>query len=102
MIDVSGEYGSARIFADTIDKNTISQINTMLCQKAIKDLKIRIMPDCHAGKGCVVGTTMKLLNKVEHLTKYNPVSFFLLKENEYIYLALLKIYTIKRNIMILI
>ena len=31
-------------------------------QKFVKDLNVRIMPDCHAGKGCVIGTTMNVVN----------------------------------------
>lgn len=26
--------------------------------------KIRIMPDCHSGKGCVIGTTMTITDKI--------------------------------------
>ena len=40
------------------------QINTLLSQDAFKDCKVRIMPDVHAGKGCVIGFTADLGNKV--------------------------------------
>lgn len=36
----------------------------MLNQDYINDAKIRIMPDCHAGAGCVIGTTMTISDKV--------------------------------------
>lgn len=36
----------------------------MLNQDYINDAKIRIMPDCHAGTGCVIGTTMTISDKV--------------------------------------
>jgi tRNA-splicing ligase RtcB (3'-phosphate/5'-hydroxy nucleic acid ligase) len=29
-----------------------------------KDANVQIMPDCHAGAGCVIGTTMKIVDKV--------------------------------------
>lgn len=41
-----------------------NQINTLLSQDAFKDCKVRIMPDVHAGKGCVIGFTADLGNKV--------------------------------------
>lgn len=42
----------------------MEQINTLLSQDAFKDCKVRIMPDVHAGKGCVIGFTADLGNKV--------------------------------------
>lgn len=50
------------IYSDTIDKAAIEQIKE-LC-KIYRNEKIRIMPDYHAGKGCVIGTTIELLEKV--------------------------------------
>lgn len=53
-----------KIFTDNIDNNAIEQINLLLEQEAFKNSKIRIMPDVHAGKGCVIGFTGDLGNKV--------------------------------------
>ena len=44
-----------KIFTDNIDDKAVEQINLLLEQDAFKDSKIRIMPDVHAGKGCVIG-----------------------------------------------
>lgn len=33
-------------------------------EEAFRDSKIRIMPDVHAGKGCTIGTTMTITDKV--------------------------------------
>lgn len=63
-ITLQGKYNTASVFTDNIDSETISQIIELCNQEFIKDSKIRIMPDCHAGKGCVVGTTMTLTDKV--------------------------------------
>lgn len=63
-ISLTGKYNTAKVFTDNIDSETISQVITLLNQEFTKDLQIRIMPDCHAGKGCVVGTTMTLKDKV--------------------------------------
>ena len=53
-----------KIFTDNIDEKAIEQINILLEQDVFKNSKIRIMPDAHAGKGCVIGFTGNLGNKV--------------------------------------
>ncbi len=53
-----------KIFTDNIDEKAVDQINLLLEQEAFKDSKVRIMPDVHAGKGCVIGFTGNLGNKV--------------------------------------
>lgn len=53
-----------KIFTDDIEQEAVNQINELLNQEAFKDSKIRIMPDVHAGKGCVIGFTGNLGNKV--------------------------------------
>lgn len=53
-----------KIFTDNIEEEAIKQINLLLEQEAFKDSKVRIMPDVHAGKGCVIGFTGDLGNKV--------------------------------------
>ena len=53
-----------KIFAKTIDEKSQEQINTLLSQKAFADCKVRIMPDVHAGAGCVIGFTADLGEKV--------------------------------------
>lgn len=64
MIEVKGKYNTATIYTDLIGENAISQIIELLNQEFTKDLKIRIMPDCHSGVGCVIGTTMTIKDKV--------------------------------------
>lgn len=64
MIELHGKYNTAKVFTDNIDSETISQVIQLLNQPFISDNTIRIMPDCHAGAGCVVGTTMTLTDKV--------------------------------------
>lgn len=50
------------IYSNRIDDSAIDQIALMT--KFYNKEKIRIMPDYHAGKGCVIGTTMILKDKV--------------------------------------
>ena len=53
-----------KIFTKNIEEQAINQINELLKQEAFKNSKVRIMPDVHAGKGCVIGFTGNLGNKV--------------------------------------
>lgn len=53
-----------KIFAKTIEDEARAQIDLLLEQDAFKDCKVRIMPDVHAGAGCVIGFTANLGDKV--------------------------------------
>ena len=64
MIELKGKHNTAKVFTDNIDSATIGQVTALLNQESILDSKIRIMPDTHAGAGCVIGTTMTLKDKV--------------------------------------
>lgn len=64
MLRLNGKYNTAKVFTDNVDNETIDQVIELLNQDYIKNEKIRIMPDCHAGAGCVIGTTMTISDKV--------------------------------------
>lgn len=64
MIELRGKHNNAKVFTDNIDQNAIAQIIAMLNQPYMDDSRIRIMPDVHAGVGCVIGTTMTIKDKV--------------------------------------
>ncbi|MBC1767648.1 RtcB family protein [Listeria welshimeri] len=64
MLTLKGKYNEATVYTDNIDDNTIGQIITLCSQSFVKDSKIRIMPDTHGGKGCVIGTTMTIQDKI--------------------------------------
>ena len=53
-----------KIFTDNIEEKALTQIHNLLAQPAFADCKVRIMPDVHAGKGCVIGFTADLGDKV--------------------------------------
>ena len=44
-----------KIFANTIEDQAREQIMTLANQPAFDGSKIRIMPDVHAGDGCIIG-----------------------------------------------
>lgn len=64
MITMKGKYNSANIMIDEIDESTKEQIQEFLNHPAFGDSYIAIMPDCHAGKGTVIGFTMKMNNYI--------------------------------------
>ena len=53
-----------KIFTDNVEGQARNQIYTLAKQPAFSDCKIRIMPDVHAGAGCVIGFTADLGDKV--------------------------------------
>ncbi len=55
---------NVKIFTSNIEGEAINQIYELAKQEAFMGAKIRIMPDVHAGAGCVVGFTADLGDKV--------------------------------------
>ena len=55
---------SLKIFTENIEDTAKHQIEVLYEQPAFEDCKIRIMPDVHAGTGCVIGFTANLGDKV--------------------------------------
>ena len=64
MFTIQGAQASAAVFTDLIDEGAISQIQELCNQPFAEGSQIRIMPDVHAGKGCTIGTTMTVTDKV--------------------------------------
>lgn len=64
MIELDGKYNSAIVYTDTVDNSTIGQIISICNLETYKDSLIRIMPDCHAGAGCVIGTTITIKDAI--------------------------------------
>lgn len=64
MIEIRGEKNNAICFASQIDEKALEQIKRMCDYDLILGSQIRIMPDVHAGKGCTIGTTMTIKDKV--------------------------------------
>lgn len=53
-----------KIFTDNIEQSAIDQLNNLLSIPVFANTKIRIMPDVHAGAGCVIGFTAPMGDKV--------------------------------------
>lgn len=63
-ITIAGDTAVAHIFADALDANSRGMITALCNAEVAQGSTIRIMPDVHAGKGCVVGTTMISQGKI--------------------------------------
>lgn len=64
MITVYGKETNAIVYTDILDDQTRAQIETLISQSFMKDVKVRIMADCHKGTGCVIGTTFEIKDKI--------------------------------------
>ncbi|MFW5754622.1 MAG: RtcB family protein, partial [Marinilabiliaceae bacterium] len=52
------------IFAETFENEVYEQIKKLVNFPPYQDAKVRVMPDAHAGKGCSIGTTMTITDKL--------------------------------------
>ena len=64
MIEIQGKYNQARIFTDLADSAALAQVQELCNQEFTAGSRIRLMPDIHAGKGCTIGTTMTITDKI--------------------------------------
>lgn len=61
---MEGKINTAICYAKIVEDEAIEQIRRMCDYDFTENSKIRIMPDVHAGKGCTIGTTMTVTDKV--------------------------------------
>ena len=64
MIEIIGEFNTAKCFTGQLEDVAREQIKKVCDTEAFASSKIRIMPDVHAGKGCTIGTTMTITDKI--------------------------------------
>lgn len=64
MKQITGCYATAIVYTDIIEETAIEQIKTLCDQSFVEGCSIRIMPDVHAGTGCVIGFTADLGQRV--------------------------------------
>ena len=63
-MELNTKYGEIKIYAKTLEDEALTQIIKMANSPLGEGAHIRIMPDTHAGKGCTIGTTMRITDKV--------------------------------------
>lgn len=64
MFKIVGKYAEALVTTMNIEEEAIAQVTELVNHPASLGSYISLMPDCHAGKGCVVGTTMLIKDRV--------------------------------------
>lgn len=64
MIEIKGKVNKAICYAKVVEEEAMEQIRRMCDYEFTEGSRIRIMPDVHAGKGCTIGTTMTIKDKV--------------------------------------
>ena len=58
------EFNDIKIFTDNIDYAALDQLHTLDKTGVFDSQPIRIMPDVHAGAGCVIGFTAPIKDKI--------------------------------------
>lgn len=64
MVTIQGEHNTAVCYTPQLEDKAAEQIKLVCDQEAFANCTIRIMPDVHAGKGCTIGTTMTITDKI--------------------------------------
>ena len=64
MFEIQGKINTAICYAKIVEESAIEQIRRMCDYELTENSRVRIMPDVHAGKGCTIGTTMTVVDKV--------------------------------------
>ncbi|MDR0587618.1 MAG: RtcB family protein [Burkholderiales bacterium] len=64
MKQITGTHNLAICYTNNIEPAAVSQVETVCNRAEFADCKIRIMPDVHLGKGCTIGTTMTITDKI--------------------------------------
>lgn len=68
MLEIKGKYNVAKVFTDVVDSATLDQVRAFADMKYLDGQNIRIMPDCHAGKGVCIGFTSTFKDKINPAT----------------------------------
>lgn len=64
MITIQGTHNSAICYTPELEDAARAQIQAVCDRPEFAGCRIRIMPDVHAGKGCTIGTTMTIRDKI--------------------------------------
>lgn len=64
MKHLQGKYADAIIYTDLVQQEALDQILLLCDQSVAQGSRVRIMPDVHPGKGCTIGTTMTVGDRI--------------------------------------
>lgn len=60
MIFINGKYTNAKIMTDNIDEAAYHRVQNMTNLDFLENTNIVMMPDVHEGKGCAIGTSIRM------------------------------------------
>lgn len=63
-IEIKGKVSTALCYVNVVEEDAIEQIKRICDYPMSEGSQIRIMPDVHVGKGCTIGTTMTVKDRV--------------------------------------
>jgi RNA-splicing ligase RtcB len=63
-LEIKGIHNTTICYTGELEDAAADQIRDVCDRAEFVDSKIRIMPDVHAGKGCTIGTTMTITDKI--------------------------------------
>ncbi|MHC6202343.1 RtcB family protein [Breznakiellaceae bacterium SP9] len=61
---ISGKYTEAKVFASIVEPECLAQVKHILDQEFMAAVKVRLMPDTHAGSGICIGYTATVNGKI--------------------------------------
>jgi len=64
LFTIQNNCNNAIVYADSIDSGAEGLLRALCGSPLSEGSIIRVMPDVHAGKGCAIGTTMTITDKV--------------------------------------
>lgn len=64
MFELTGKYGTASVYATTVDDACLSQIYNIMNSPTVEGSKVAIMPDCNFGKIVCVGFTQEIKDRL--------------------------------------
>jgi RNA-splicing ligase RtcB len=63
-MNLNSKHGEVKIFTENVETEALRQIQELADSELGESAHLRIMPDVHAGKGCVIGTTLRVTDKI--------------------------------------
>lgn len=64
LFEIKGKVNTAMCYAKVVEDQAVEQIRRMCDYDLTRGSRIAIMPDVHFGKGCTIGTTMTVSDKI--------------------------------------
>jgi RNA-splicing ligase RtcB len=63
MFEIKGKYTTAKVMIDDVEESCVAQIHSFVNHPSFTN-PVAIMPDCHYGKGAVIGFSMLMTEQI--------------------------------------